>query len=252
MKLIFTNLIYKLIELDNQIVNHNCTIDVLRTSYLEKEKNYLADENKMMVDTMKTLGLSCCIGFSNFDSYQESKSKFFSQMIETDSLLKQVKVLIKVFLDYDFIIENLDISNRLPFSLERILNQVSIYPKRLTLLYNRELIDESLYNSLFNENWLNQSVQGCSGLFVSLIKQYDLYSKTLIENKKHMSVGIISESLYRSEMLPVTRKLSKMMEYLFCPKIDKEYNLEQIIEQYGYLTDESIVSKCDQLNNILV
>lgn len=251
MNLQFTNLVYKLIEFDKQIKIHNSNIDILKNDYLSREKDFLSDENKVMASTMKNLGLSYSNNISSFTNYRNSKERFFKHMVETDGLLKQVKVLIKVFLDYDLVIDNVDVSKPLPFDLEQILNQVSIYPKRLTLLLKRGVIDEDFYNSLYNDNWLNQSVQGCKGLFISLVKQYDAFSRCYFAMDKNKDVAVISERLYISDVLPTMNKLAKIMEYLFCPKIDQEFPIDHFVEQYEFFTDESISLRCNELNKII-
>lgn len=251
MKFNFTILVHKIIELDKQMSIHNNVIEGLRIRYVQKEKEYLALDRSLLHKDMLLLGLFSSNEINDFEDYRNSKYFFFRHMVEMDLLFNQVKVLIKVFLNYDFVIDGIDLSKPLNFNLGHLLNQVSIYPKRLSLLLKRGVIDDMLYNSLYNEDWLNQSVQGCSGLFVELIKQFEMYHNTLLESKKCNAISIISEAIYKSDGKNIRKKLSNIMEYLFCPKIDEIFLLEDLITKYGYKTDEMIDVKLSELKNII-
>lgn len=247
----FTTLICKLIEFDKQSAIHNQNILLLKEDYFSKENDIVRQDSKTLSDKMSLLGLAVSSDTSALSDYQDSKRKFFQLMIETDCLLKQIKALIKAFLDYDLIIDHVDVSKMLTFTTETILSQISIYPKRLTLLLKRGYISENLYNSIYSDSWLNQSVKGCNGLLRGLLKQYEALNSCYFPLMKNKDVSLISEDFYRGDILPTMKKLSAVIEYLICPKIDLSFSAKQLVDQYGFLTDESVILKCNQVNKII-
>lgn len=249
MNITFSELVKKLVELDSEIIRHNSIIDDLKNSWLEEEQKLAVESNKNQL--MNAFQLNYSVSSPLLDQYKISRMLFLKQMIEMQYLIDQVKALIKAFLNYDVIIDDLDVSKKLRFDVAKILGRFSMYPKRLTFLYKQKIIDDHTYNSMYNECWLKQN-DGASNMFYGLIIQYKKLRQVLITDEvKNKDVHFLSEVIFKMNIVPSMTMVTKVIEYLFAPKIDLLFEVKTLVLDFGYPTEESLMNKIDNIYKII-
>lgn len=244
----FSYFLNKLIDTENKINKHNHVIENLKSEW-EESKDILNDND--MFDYMKLLQLPV-VRYKDHHRYNRAKVNFFGHMLDLKYQLDQIIIMFDLFLNYRVVLEEeIDFTKKINFNISTLLEQVYIYPKRLNLLLKQEIINEIFYESLNTEEWFNQSVKSFDKkLFYQLLQlkksYYDLPNGFNLGSIK--TINTIAETLYKDYAFNANKKIETIIEYLYAPKLKKEFTFDNLVSEFNYPTDQYIEKELEKVN----